>query len=114
MAALPTLRSTTPAAVELGGLRGYRFDHTLADGVEPTCQGGGPAAIVPLVYRPATETAEVLWWGQSERWTTRYYLLDVPGGGVLLIAIEVESDLAEFDALVEVLEPVLASFSFGS
>jgi hypothetical protein len=110
----PALDAGSPAPVALGGLKGFALDHVLASGWTATCDVGWPFPVVPTVFRPPNDTADMLWWGQSEGWMTRYYLLDMPGGGVLLIAIEVDGDQAAFDALVGVVEPVIQSFVFAT
>jgi hypothetical protein len=114
VAAHPDLDVTAPRPVELAGLQGFTLDHRLAPGRTPPCEVAPEISIVPLMFRPPNDTAEMLFWGQSNGWIARYYLLDVPDGSVMMVAIEVEGDRAALEALVETVEPVLRSFAFRS
>ncbi|MEO8469495.1 MAG: hypothetical protein ABI573_07495 [Chloroflexota bacterium] len=78
------------AAIELGGLNGRQFDLTTLEARTPLFWG--PAGIFQL----------------DPDFVTRYRILDVPGGGVLVIGVHAHPDA--FDAGLAIAEPVVASF----
>ena len=77
---------TDPAAIELGGLPGLQFDLTT----------GAPKT--PVFFGPAGD------FRLEPDFKTRYRILDVPGGGVLVIGIHDHADA--FDAAVALADPL--------
>jgi basic membrane protein A len=108
---IPALDTSAPAPVELGGVSGYVVDVRLSDGWTERCEiFGGPLPTHPTFFRAGNGPTMLLWWVQPQGWTTRYYLLDVPGSGTWVVNVETEGDQSAWDSVFAQVEPVLESF----
>jgi len=109
----PNLTATTPEPVTVGGLTGVLIDLS-ASGVYTTQCGNDPGGVYPteLPIVPlfaGAGSGDLTWFvGGNER--LRLYLLDMPGGGNLVISIDAIA--GDFDALVEISQPVIDSIRF--
>ena len=116
----PGLITTNVQPVALGGLRGELLDIAVSGTYTTVCPSdlltypeGLP--IVPLFASAGSGDLDVGdrggWWvGGSER--IRFYLLDMPGGGNLVIGVDaIHSD---FEQLLQVCQPVIESITFDS
>ncbi len=82
---------TPPIEITLGGLPGRQFDVTTS------------TAKTPLFFGRAGD------FRLDPEFKTRYRILDLPGGGILVIGIH--DHVADFDAAVALADPVVATFS---
>jgi hypothetical protein len=106
------ITSTPVEPATLGGLRGVLLDiaasgtyTTVCPNDEATYPGGTP--ILPLFA--GAGSGNLTWFiGGDER--MRLYLLDMPGGGNIVISIDTIG--GDFEALLEVSQPVLDSIIF--
>lgn len=105
----PGLVVSDPAAVTTGGLRGFVVDISMLEGWLASCPYAQGLPTVPLLV------------GQEPgfRWTIagserlRMYVLDVPGGGTVIIDLDdFAGDL--FDEFVEQASPIVASMQFAT
>jgi hypothetical protein len=109
----PNLTATTPESVAVGGLEGVLVDIS-ASGAYTTDCGDDPGGIYPsgLPIVPlfaGAGSGDLTWFiGGPER--MRLYLLDMPGGGNLVISIDAIA--GDFDALLEVSQPIIDSIGF--
>jgi hypothetical protein len=110
LAARPGLATTEPAPITVGGLTGFTIDITIAPDWTKPCPYSEGRPDVPLVTDPRATPGTGLHW-TAERVTdgsfTRYIILDVPGGGTVLIA---PSGPPSF---VSEAMPVIESFQFA-
>jgi hypothetical protein len=88
LAARPGLDTTEPAPITIGGLSGFTIDITLSPDWTTPCPFSGGRPTVPLVTDPQGIPGTGLHW-TADRVTdgsfARYIILDLPGGGTLLI-----------------------------
>jgi hypothetical protein len=112
MAANPRLTASAPEIVSLGGLRGVRLDISASGTYTTICSDLAPGygADVPVVPLFAgTGSGDLVWFvGGDER--MRLYLLDMPGGGNVVISVDAIN--GDFDTLLEVCLPVIDSVRF--
>jgi hypothetical protein len=112
MTANPALTATPVEPVTHGGLRGLLLDISASGTYTTLCpeeQRGYPAgvAIVPLFA--GAGSGELTWYvGGDER--MRLYLLDMPGGGNLVISID--AMVGDFETLLDVAQRVLDGITF--
>ena len=90
LAGRPDMTLSEPLEIQLGGLSGLQFD------VRTT------AAKTPLFFGLAGD------FRLDPEFSTRYRILDFPGGGILVIGIHAQ--LADFDAAVALGDPVVETF----
>lgn len=120
LASNPTLESTDPAAVTLGGLNGYRLDIAIADGVQTQ-----PYFCEDFVATPGDPCVAVFGAGESGDWslpaalvgpgdTIRLWILDTADrdGTVSVWLDDFENTGALPDAFVELTQPILDSLRF--
>jgi hypothetical protein len=108
----PALTVTNTRAVIQGGLWGVQLDLAASGSYTTVCPNSGePYAeglpIVPLFG--GAGSGDLAWFvGGEER--LRFYLLDLPGGGNLVISIDAIG--GDFETLIETTQPVLNSVTF--
>jgi len=113
MEANPNLTTGPPKIVIVGELRGVQLDVAVSGAYTTVCPdlpGDTYPAGLPLVpLFGGTGSGELTWWiGGDER--MRLYLLDMPGGGNLVISVDAIA--GDFDTLLEVTDPVIDSITF--
>jgi hypothetical protein len=107
--ARPGLTVGTPRLVEVGGLHGSELDVAITQGWTGSCPFANGLPAVPLFVDPATELRWVV--AGSER--LRLSLLDVAGGGTLVVDIDA-FDGSLMDTLINQATPIVNSFVFRS
>ena len=113
MVANPSLTTTAPEAVALGGLRGMQLDISASGAYTTECPGiegdTYPAGLPLVPLFGGAGSGDLVWRvGGDER--MRLYLLDMPGGGNLVISIDAIA--GDFVTLLEVTQPVVDSITF--
>jgi hypothetical protein len=113
MEANPNLTTSTPETLNVGGLDGVQLEVAVSGAYSAQCPGipGDPypdgMPIVPLFT--GAGSGEVRWFvGGDER--IRLYLLEMPGGGNLVIAVDAIG--GDFATLLETCQPVIDSITF--
>jgi hypothetical protein len=89
LAARPGLDTTEPAPVTIGGLAGYTIDIRMEPTWKTTCPFSEGQPTVPLVLDGEAAPGTGLHWTVgpvSDGSFTRYFILDIPGGGTVLIS----------------------------
>jgi hypothetical protein len=104
------LITTGAEAVNIGGLDGVMIDVALAPTWTQTCHYSEGEPNVPLFW--GTDAASGLEWSTGPGWQDRYYILAMPGGGNVLIAVETPGTDSDLDELLEVAVPVVESIVF--
>jgi hypothetical protein len=109
----PNLTATTPEPVTVGGLTGVLIDLSASDAYTTDCgddRGGVYPSGLPIVPLFAGAGSGDLTWfvGGTER--MRLYVLDMPGGGNLVISIDAIA--GDFETLLEISQPVMDSIRF--
>jgi hypothetical protein len=107
--ALPGLTVSAPKLVTVGGLRGTELDLEIVPGWTASCSFANGLPTVPLFIGSKQEYRWVI--AGSER--LRLDLLDVPGGGTVVVDIDAY-DGGVFDDLVKIATPIVDSFSFAT
>jgi hypothetical protein len=109
LSSLPSLDTTKPKSVTIGGLRGFMLDVSINRASKSTCpwMDGKPAATLFINSDPSSSFG----WGIGLDGSMRLFLLDLGGGRTLLIDIEA-TDQATWKALVADAMPVVESFEF--
>jgi hypothetical protein len=107
MRALPGLVASSPRLASIGGLRGTELDLHIADGWTASCPFADGLPTVPLFVG---DTGDLRWVvAGSEQ--LRLSLLDVPGGGTVVVDIDAfEGTL--MDGLLDAADPIIATFQF--
>jgi hypothetical protein len=105
----PGLVVGQPAMATVGGLRGTAIDIGIADGWRPSCPFAQGLPTVPLIFQPPDGYRWIV--AGSER--LRLYLLDVPGGGLVIVDIDA-FDGTRWEAILEAAAPIVRSFSFAT
>jgi hypothetical protein len=107
----PGLVTTEPVPITVGGLSGFTIDITLSPDWTTPCPFSQGRPTVPLVTDPRATPGAGLHW-TADRATdgsfARYIILDLPGGGTVLIAPNGPP------AFVTEATPLIESFEFGS
>jgi hypothetical protein len=104
----PGLVVGDPKLASVGGLRGTEIDLAILDGWTASCPFADGAPTVPLFVGVKAEYRWVV--AGSER--LRLDLLDVPGGGTLVVDIDA-FDGALMDDLLRVAAPIVGTFKFA-
>ncbi|HYU57086.1 MAG TPA: hypothetical protein VEO00_03425 [Actinomycetota bacterium] len=99
----PALDTTTPREVTLGGATGSWVDVQLADDADQTCLAG----FTLLTGDPDWEGR----WSIGAGEKIRFYVLDVPAGGTVTIAIN-PINATYFNDVIDLAAPVVESFKF--
>ena len=112
MAANPGLVATEPQPVTVGGLRGLQLDLAASGSYTTVCardQKVYPLGLPILPLLVGAGSGNVSWYvGGDER--LRLFVLDLPGGGNLLISVDAIA--GDFETLVEISQPVIYSITF--
>ncbi len=105
---LAGLSVAAPVLVDVGGLRGVGVDIAIAAGWTQSCSFANGVPTVPLL----TDGAGLRWViAGSER--LRLYVLDVPGGGMVIVDLDAfDGDL--YDSLLRVGAPIVKSLEFAT
>ncbi len=100
---------SSPALVTVGGLRGSSIDVGIADGWTGSCPFANGVPAVPLLVETGTDLRWVVSGGER----MRLYLLDLPGGGTLIVDID-DFEGSQIDTLMGAATPIVKSLSFAS
>ena len=105
----PGLVTSNPRLAEVGGLHGIELDLGIVDTWTASCPFANGAPTVPLFVGKGAE----LRWVSAGSERLRLSLLDVPGGGTVVVDIDAfEGQL--MDGLVARATPIVQSFKFGT
>jgi hypothetical protein len=107
MRALPGLIASNPRLASVGGLRGTELDLRIADGWQASCPFADGLPTVPLFVGQTLELRWVV--AGSER--LRLSLLDVPGGGTVVVDIDAFDGLL-MEVLLDAASPIVGSITF--
>lgn len=106
------LVTTNGQAVAHGGLRGVQLDIAASGTYTTVCPNDGdtyPAGLPILPLFAGAGSGDLTWFiGGDER--IRLYLLDMPGGGNVVIGIDAIN--SDFESLLDVTQPVLDGMHF--
>ena len=106
------LTATPPLTVYLGGLKGVQLDIAASGTYTTVCpndRGTYPDGLPILPLFAGAGSGDLTWFiGGDER--MRLYLLDMPGGGNIVISIDAIA--GDFDTLLEVTQPVINTIGF--
>ena len=105
---LPGLTVSAPRIVTVGGLRGTEIDVAIEPGWTASCPFAGGAPTVPLFVSADRELRWVI--AGSER--LRLDLLDVPGGGTVVVDVDA-FDGALWEPLLADATPIVQSLVFS-
>ncbi len=105
---LAGLLASSPALVQIGGLRGSSIDLGIANGWTASCPFANGVPTVPLLVEQGTGLRWVLAGGER----LRLYLLDLPGGETVLVDID-DFEGSQLDAFMGQAVPVVTSMSFA-
>jgi hypothetical protein len=105
---LPGLTVSSPRIVTVGGLRGTELDVAIAAGWTTSCPFANGVPTVPLFVGTDGELRWVV--AGSER--LRLDLLDVPGGGTVIVDVDA-FDGSAWDPLLAAAAPVVQSLVFS-
>jgi hypothetical protein len=105
---LPGLTVSNPAMVTVGGLPGVSIDAGIKSGWTQSCSFANGSPTVPLFNGGAADYHWVVY--GDER--LRLYLLDLPGGGTLVINVDTV-DATQVDQLIAQALPIIKSMSFA-
>jgi hypothetical protein len=113
MVANPNLTSTAPETVAVGGLTGVQLDIGASGAYTTVCPGAEgdtyPAGLPLVPLFEGAGSGDLVWRvGGDEQ--MRLYLLDMPGGGNLVISVDAIA--SDFETLLEVCQPVIDSINF--
>ncbi len=106
---LPGLAVSGPRIVTVGGLRGVEIDVAIAAGWTTSCPFANGVATVPLFVGADGELRWVV--AGSER--LRLDLLDVPGGGTVVVDVDA-FDGTLWEPLLAAATPIVRSFAFSA
>jgi len=106
---LDGLAVTSPALVTVGGLRGVSVDISIAQGWTASCPFANGLPTVPLLVGGSSD----LRWVIAGDEQLRLYVLDLPGGGFLIVDIDA-FDGSLFGSLLSNAAPIVKSFQFAT
>ncbi len=104
---LDGLTVSTPAMVTVGGLRGTSLDIGIAAGWTSSCPFANGLPTVALLVGPTSDLRWVV--AGSER--LRLYILDLPGGGTVVVDVDA-FDGTLMNSLLSNAAPIVKSLSF--
>ena len=105
---LPGFTTSPPSLVTIGGLRGVSLDLGIAADWTGVCPFAEGLPTVPFITSPKGGYHWVI--AGEER--LRIYILDVPGGGTVLV--DIDDFTGDFiDDLIADAEPIVRSFTFA-
>lgn len=105
----PGLIVSQPGMATVGGLNGTVIDIGIVDGWKASCPFANGLPTVPLFFQPPDGYRWVV--AGDER--LRLYVLDVPGGGLVIVDIDA-FDGTRMDALLKAAAPIVSTFSFAT
>lgn len=105
---LPGLDVSSPRLASVGGLRGTELDLRIVDGWQESCWFANGLPTVPLFVGGDSQMRWVV--AGSEQ--LRLSLLDVPGGGTVVVDIDAFSG-SLWNDLIEAATPIVNSFTFA-
>lgn len=106
---LPGLIASSPRIVTVGGLRGVELDLALNTGWTASCTFANGVPTVPLFVGANGN----LRWVVAGNERLRVALLDVPGGGTVVVDVDA-FDGTLMDGLVAAASPIVQSLSFAT
>jgi hypothetical protein len=106
--ARPGLAVSNPRMVTVGGLRGVELDVAIADGWTASCPFANGVPAVPLFVG-----ADGLRWVVAGSERLRLDLLDVPGGGTVVVDVDA-FDGTLWDSFVAAATPIVKSLDFAA
>jgi hypothetical protein len=104
------LITTRPEDVNVGGLDGVMIEVALDPTWTKPCHYSEGEPNVPLFW--GTDADSGLEWSTGPGVDARFYILDMPGGGNVLIAVEAFGERADFQSLREAAIPLVESITF--
>jgi hypothetical protein len=107
---LPGLTVSNPRLANIGGLRGTEFDVQIAAGWTASCSFANGLPTVPLFL---SQGGGYRWWIVAGSERLRLALLEVPGGGTVVVDVDA-FDGTLMDALVAEAAPIVQTFSFST
>ena len=105
----PGLIVSQPGMATVGGLNGTVIDIGIVDGWKASCPFANGLPTVPLFFQPPDGYRWVV--AGNER--LRLYVLDVPGGGLVIVDIDAFEG-TRMDALLKAAAPIVRTFSFAT
>jgi hypothetical protein len=105
----PGLVVSQPGMATVGGLRGSVIDVRIVDGWTLSCSFANGLPTVPLIFQPPDGYRWIV--AGSER--LRLYVLDVPGGGLVVVDIDA-FDGDRMDGFLEAATSIVRTFSFAT
>ena len=105
----PGLIVSAPGLATVGGLNGTVIDIGIVDGWKASCPFANGLPAVPLFFQPPDGYRWVV--AGDER--LRLYVLDVPGGGLIIVDIDA-FDGTRMNALLKAAAPIVNTFSFAT
>jgi hypothetical protein len=109
MRGLPGIVASSPRIVTVGGLRGVELDLALNTGWTASCPFADGVPTVPLFVGADGS----LRWVVAGNERLRVDLLDVPGGGTVVVDVDA-FDGTLMDGLLAAAAPIVQSFSFAT
>jgi hypothetical protein len=97
-----------PKLVTVGGLRGTQLDVHITPGWTPSCSFANGSPTVPLFVRAGS-----FYWVVAGNEQLSLFLLDVPGGGTVVVDIDA-FDGTQMDALLSSATPIVGTFAFAA
>jgi hypothetical protein len=104
---LPGLTAGTPALVTVGGLRGASLDLGIVSGWTASCPFADGIPTVPLIRNDGIER-----WVLAGGERLRLYVLDVPGGGNVVVDVD-DFEGSQIETLLRGASPIIKSFEFA-
>ncbi len=105
---LPGLVASSPALVTVGGLRGTSLDLAIKADWTESCPFADGLPTVPLIRNDGIER-----WVLAGSERLRFYLLDVPGGGNVIVDVD-DFEGSQIDSLIAAATPIIKSFQFAT
>jgi len=106
---LEGLSVSSPAMVTVGGLLGSSIDVAIEDGWTQSCSFANGLPTVPLLVNPGTGLQWVIAGGER----LRLYVLDLPGGGTVIVDVD-DFEGSQFEQLLGGALPIIKSLQFES
>lgn len=100
---------TSPAMVTVGGLRGVSVDIAIASDWTASCPFANGLPTVPLLVGATSD----LRWVVAGNEQLRLYVMDLPGGGILIVDVDA-FDGTLFSSLLGNAAPIVKSFQFAT
>jgi hypothetical protein len=104
----PGVVASSPALVTVGGLRGAAIDLAIKADWSESCPFANGLPTAPLIHNDAVER-----WVLAGSERLRFYVLDVPGGGNIVIDVD-DFEGSQIDTLIADATPIIKSFQFAT